>query len=60
MTATAFTQAQITRAVTGVRKAGLPIGAVEVTPDGSIRILTTAETESRPADPREPEPWPIE
>lgn len=55
MAASTFTEAQIRRAVKGAIDAGLPVGAVEVLKDGTIRILPT---EPKPAtDKRKPEPW---
>lgn len=43
MTAPArVTQAQIKRAVKGALEAGLPVGCVEVTADGTIRLLPDA------------------
>jgi polysaccharide deacetylase 2 family uncharacterized protein YibQ len=33
------TQAQIKRVVEAARKAGMPIGAIEVTRDGTVRII---------------------
>lgn len=43
MTAPArVTQAQIKRAVKGALDAGLPVGCVEVTADGTIRLLPSA------------------
>lgn len=37
------TQAQIKRAVKGALDGGLPVGAVEIKPDGTIRILPDNE-----------------
>lgn len=45
MAATAFTKAQVERAVSGVIAAGVPVGAIEVTKDGTIRILVKAKVE---------------
>lgn len=56
MTATRFTEAQISRAIKGALKAGLDIGEVKVDPDGTIRILP--KTDTPPHDPRQPEPEP--
>jgi hypothetical protein len=41
-----FRQADVTRAVKAVRSAGVDIVRVEVAKDGTIRIITTAETAS--------------
>ena len=38
--ATRFTQADLKRAIEGVRKAGLPVSGATIGPDGSITILT--------------------
>ena len=55
MAASTFTEAQIRRAVKGEMDAGLPVGAVEVSQDGTIRILPAPP---KPAtDKRKPEPW---
>lgn len=39
MTARAFTQADLKRAVTAAKAAGLDVGALEIAPNGTIRIL---------------------
>lgn len=41
---TAWTQADVRRAVHAVEAVGLSIAAVEIWPDGRLRILTTAPT----------------
>lgn len=38
-----FKQVDVKRAVKAVSDAGLPIGGVEITKDGTIRVITTAE-----------------
>lgn len=40
-TKTAFRQADLQRAVKAVQAAGLPVTAIEIAPDGTIRILTS-------------------
>ena len=39
--AVTFRKADVSRAITAAEKHGLPIGAVEITRAGTIRILTT-------------------
>jgi hypothetical protein len=39
----AFTQTDVARAVKGAREAGLVVGTVEVTPDGTIRVTVGAD-----------------
>jgi hypothetical protein len=34
-----FTEAAVRRAITAVQKAGLPIVATEIAPDGTVRIV---------------------
>lgn len=55
MAASTFTEAQIRRAVKGAMDAGLPVGAVEVSQDGTIRILPAPPKPT--TDKRKPEPW---
>lgn len=52
MTQTHAKQHLIARAIRAARDAGLEIGAVDVRPDGSIRILTPDQIKSS-ADPYE-------
>ncbi len=40
-----FRQADVERAVKGARNAGLDVGSVEVTPDGTIRIVGASNIE---------------
>ena len=42
-THTTFKQADLKRAVKAVSDAGLPIGGVEITREGTIRVITTPE-----------------
>lgn len=51
-----FTQADISRAVAGAKKAGLDLTGMEIAPDGTIRLLAT---DPKPAqgDEREPQQW---
>jgi hypothetical protein len=37
-----FTEAAVRRAISAARKAGLPIVATEVTPDGTVRLIHEA------------------
>lgn len=46
-----FTQADLVRAIEGVKKAGLPVSGARIDPDGSITILTTV---GLPANDRNP------
>jgi len=56
MAAPHMTEARIRRAVKGLIDGGFLVGAVEVLPDGIIRILPIPQTPSLP-DKRKPEPW---
>lgn len=58
MAATAFTEAQIRRAVKGALDAGFPVGIIEVVlSDGqTIRILPE-QIEPAKKDKRKPEAW---
>ncbi len=62
MTARAFTQAQIERAVAGSQRAGLTVSGVKVEPDGSIVILTGGVTAPQKDNTSKlkPKPWPKE
>lgn len=53
---TAPTEAQVRRVVKGAMAAGFPVGSVEVTTDGTIRILP-AEAKPVKAETRKPEAW---
>jgi hypothetical protein len=55
--AAAFTQAQIVRAVQGAEKAGLKVAAVEVCPDGVIRIIQKFDESEKPKNCKGPESW---
>jgi hypothetical protein len=41
-----FTEASIRRVITGMRKAGLRVTAVEFRPDGTVLLRSGAETQS--------------
>lgn len=56
MATISFTQAQIRRVVKGAMDAGLPIGSIEVSKDGTIRILPP-EPKPSATDKRKPEAW---
>ena len=45
-----FRQADVERAVKAARKAGVPVGVVEVTKDGTIRVIMAQESATRPTD----------
>lgn len=46
-----FTKTQVRRAVEGALAAGIAVGAVEISPDGTIRIVPASKTEPiNPAD----------
>jgi hypothetical protein len=51
------TEAAIRRAITAWRNAGLAVGAVEVAPDGTIRITTPVDQSAEPAHRAEPKKW---
>ena len=46
------TRAEIERAVSAVKRAGVAVGVVEITRDGTIRVLPAIEE-----DTRKPEQW---
>lgn len=46
-----FRQSDVERAIHAARRAGLTIGRVEVTRDGTIRIVEAQEAEAVPATP---------
>ena len=56
MAAPHLTEARIGRAVKGAMDRGFPVGAVEVLPDGTIRILPMPQATSLPGK-RKPQPW---
>ena len=53
MSAARFTQADLTRAVTAMRKAGCLIAGAKIEPDGTITVLTAAPG-GIPANDRNP------
>ena len=57
MPVAAFTQAQIVRAVEGAKKAGIDVAALEICPDGVIRIIQKFDESKKPEDDDGPEPW---
>jgi hypothetical protein len=57
MAATAFTEAQVKRAIKGAQAAGLPIGSVEITKSGSIKITPQIDKTSKHDDSSKPESW---
>lgn len=55
MPAATPTEAQVRRAVKGALSAGFAVGAVEIKPDGTIRILPESPTPAQTAP--EPKEW---
>jgi predicted phage tail protein len=51
-----FTQADVSRAVAGAVKAGLAVSGVEITSDGTIRLLAPKSKPDQ-ADERKPKEW---
>lgn len=51
-----FTQADVNRAVAGASKAGMTISGVEITKDGTIRLLAP-NLKPDQADERKPKEW---
>lgn len=50
MTKAAITQAAIVRAIKAVEKAGVVIGAVHVTAEGTVQIIPADQARERDAD----------
>lgn len=48
-------QSQITRAVKAVQAAGVPVGRIEISPDGTVKIFTGVELIN--ADDKALESW---
>lgn len=54
----AFTKAAIVRAMEAVKEAGFEVGTVEITADGTIRVLKAVAVDTvRPKDAAEPKRW---
>lgn len=51
------TEAAIRRAISAWRAAGLPVGAVEVSPDGTIRIMTPIDQPEEQQQRQTPKKW---
>ena len=51
------TEAAIRRAITAWKNAGLTVGAVEVSPDGTIRITTPIDRAEEPQQRQAPKKW---
>lgn len=56
MPAVTFKQSDLTRAVKAARAADLPVAGVEITRDGTIRVLTIVDGNKNPPQSG-PEPW---
>jgi len=57
MAATTFTEAQVKRAIKGAQAAGLPIGAVEISKGGAIRIIAMFDKQKAQPHGNDPEAW---
>jgi hypothetical protein len=53
MTKPSFRQSDLERAIRGVRAVGETVCAVEINPDGKIRVLTTTDTMKAELSPAE-------
>lgn len=53
MPKTRFTEADVERACSGMRKAGIPIATIEVRPDGSILVTAAAARNAHEEEPKE-------
>lgn len=51
------TEAAIRRAISAWKAAGLPVGAVEVAPDGTIRITTPIDQADEAPQRQTPKKW---
>lgn len=51
-----FTQADVSRAVAGAVKAGMTVSGVEITSDGTIRLIAPHAKPDQ-ADERKPKEW---
>ncbi|WP_434612155.1 hypothetical protein [Tabrizicola sp. M-4] len=51
------TEAAIRRAISAWKAAGLTVGAVEVSPDGTIRITTPIDRAEEPQQRQAPKKW---
>jgi hypothetical protein len=57
MVATRFTKAEITRAVDAAKACDLIISAVEIGPDGTIKILCPVDAKPEKSKGRGPKEW---
>ena len=58
MGAVRATKAEMQRALEAWIAKGLPVGGMEVLPDGTIRVTAPVDREGEsPQDRRKPEPW---
>lgn len=49
------TQANISRAIKAMKAADVPVGAVEIAPDGTVRVLSAMDVPKKPR--QSPRPW---
>jgi len=54
------TKAEISRTIEAVKSCGLPVGGVEVAPDGTIRVMGLMDKTPEPVQPDQPKEWPGE
>lgn len=58
MPAARATKAEMSRAIDVFEAHGFVVGGMEITPDGTIRIIRALDTKGEPEQRREaPEPW---
>lgn len=57
MAAAKATEAAIRRAISAWKAAGLPVGAVEIAPDGTIRITTPIDQTDEAPQRQAPKKW---
>jgi len=54
------TKAEISRAIEAVQACGLPVGGVEIAPDGTIRVIGSVDKTPEPVQRDQPKGWPGE
>ncbi len=57
MAATRFTKAEITRAVEAAKACDLVVSAVEIGPDGTIKICCPVDESEKKRNVQEPKQW---